>query len=89
MIRRFFFGDEKKKVEDAIKDLEKSLNESVKEVRISISSVKEEVDKISLSGGTQRQLQELKGEISCVKGLLLNRLVKVCKYFLGYVRYEL
>lgn len=48
---------------------------AVGELRTSLDTVKIEVDKISQPDGneTQRQLQELKSEISTVKGLLLSR----------------
>lgn len=73
-IKPYLFGSKKKKtVEDTIKDLEKSVNTAVKDLKDSLEDVKVEVDKLSENGGSVRQFLELKSEISSVKGLLLSR----------------
>lgn len=75
-IRPFLFGDKKKKsLEDQIEDLNNSVSNSITDIKNSLFDVKIEVDKINLGGETimQKQLSDLKSELSTVKGLLLSR----------------
>lgn len=77
-IRPWLFGrDKKKSIEDSIKDLNKSVTDSINEIRDNLTDVKTQVDRLSIRHSENlsmnSQLQELKNEISTVKGLLLNR----------------
>ncbi|KAK4876130.1 hypothetical protein RN001_012552 [Aquatica leii] len=75
-IRRFLFGDKKKKsVEDQLEELNKSVSSSITDLKESLFDVKIEVDKITQGGemSVHKQLHDLKAEISTVKGLLLSR----------------
>ncbi|KAF5282337.1 hypothetical protein FQR65_LT14326 [Abscondita terminalis] len=75
-IRRFLFGDDKKKsVEEQLDELNKTVNTSITDLKEYLYDVKIEVDKITEGGELtmQKQLHDLKSEISTVKGLLLSR----------------
>ncbi|CAH0555829.1 unnamed protein product [Brassicogethes aeneus] len=74
-IAPFLFGKKKKSIEDSIRDLDKDLKKSVKELSDNLESVKIEVDRINQSTGsnTSRQLSDLKSDVATVKGLLLGR----------------
>lgn len=75
-IRPWLFGERKKKsIAESLTDLNKSVTESINNLRDNLTEVKTQVDRISQTenGSMQSQLQELKNEISTVKGLLLNR----------------
>lgn len=77
-IKRWLFGEEKKKtIEDSIADLNKTLTESISDLRDNLSEVRTQVDKIKNGEGTttHMQLQDLRSEISSVKGLLLSRYI--------------
>lgn len=77
-IRPWLFGDKKKKsIEDSISDLNKSMTESINDLRDNLTEVRTQVDRIKNlqadSPTTHMQLQDLKNEVSSVKGLLLSR----------------
>lgn len=75
-IRPFLFGGKKKKnLDEQMNDLSNSVSLSISDLKNSVNDVKIEVDKISQGGESsmQRQLHDLKSEISTVKGLLLSR----------------
>lgn len=75
-IRKFLFGDDKKRdIEKSLEDIKKSVSNSINDLKDDLQSVKVEIDKISHSseGGTYKQLRNLQSEISTVKGLLLSR----------------
>lgn len=75
-IRPFLFGDKKKKnLDEQMEELNNSVSTSISDLKSSLYDVKIEVDKISQGGETsmQKQLHDLKSEISTVKGLLLSR----------------
>lgn len=77
-IRLWLFGrDKKKSIEENLSDLNKTVTNSVKELHDNLTEVKTQMDRISITQSenitTNSQLQELKNEITTVKGLLLNR----------------
>lgn len=74
-----FGGKKKKSVEEALEDLNKSVDSSIGQLKENLDSVKVEVEKINRisESSTNRQLQNLQSEISTVKGLLLSRCVNL------------
>ncbi|KAF5272184.1 hypothetical protein FQA39_LY01266 [Lamprigera yunnana] len=75
-IRPFLFGGKKKKsIEEQLEELNSSVTGSISDLKESLFDVKVEVDKISQGeeSTVQKQLHDLKSEVSTVKGLLLSR----------------
>lgn len=62
-----FGGKRKKTVEEEITEINKIVTSSITELKDTLVEVKVE------ESNTQRQLNDLKSEISTVKGLLLSR----------------
>ncbi|XP_030754582.1 peroxisomal membrane protein PEX14 isoform X1 [Sitophilus oryzae] len=74
-IAPFLFGRKKKSVEDKIGDLEKNVENSINDIKISLNDVKSEVNKITFytEDDMVSQLKNLQSEVATVKGLLLTR----------------
>ncbi|XP_018321116.1 peroxisomal membrane protein PEX14 isoform X2 [Agrilus planipennis] len=73
-ISPFLFG-KKKNVEERIDELNKTVINSVGEVKSDLTTVKIEIERLNQNteSGLQRELVDLKSEIATVKGLLLSR----------------
>ncbi|KAK9881678.1 hypothetical protein WA026_017194 [Henosepilachna vigintioctopunctata] len=74
-IAPYLFGKKKKSIDESLEDLNENLNNSIGELKGSLESVKVEVDKICKQSEwkTDRDLTDMKSDISKVKCLLLSR----------------
>nr|XP_023029145.1 peroxisomal membrane protein PEX14 isoform X1 [Leptinotarsa decemlineata] len=72
-IAPFLFGKKKKSIEESIEELDKNVKSTVGQLKDELESVKVEIGKRNTEEVTSRQFNDLKSEISSVKGLLLSR----------------
>jgi len=79
----FLFGRKKKEtIEDKVSELDKTVQNSMKEMRDFVSKVEHDVQKLAqhqaLDPTVSQLVQELKQDLSSLKALLLSRYVPNC-----------
>jgi wobble nucleotide-excising tRNase len=79
----FLFGQKKKEtIEDKVSELDKTVQNSMKEMRDFVSKVEHDVQKLAqhqaLDPTVSQLVQELKQDLSSLKALLLSRYVSNC-----------
>lgn len=71
------FGKKKKSIEETVEELDSNVKSSVEKIQSELENVKLEVYRFNNDTGSNSQkIEEIKTEISSVKGLLLNRWVQ-------------
>lgn len=72
------FGKKKKSIEEAVEELDANVKTSVEKIQTELENVKLEVYRYSTDmDNNSRLFDEIKTELSSVKGLLLNRYINI------------
>ncbi|KAK9501279.1 hypothetical protein O3M35_012020 [Rhynocoris fuscipes] len=74
-ISHFFFGGkDKKSLDTRLSDIDKTVTKSMSELKTCITEIREDLEALSVKKGPtiSMQIEELKGEVSSLKKLMLN-----------------